>query len=306
MPDPAPERDNGRRAYRTEIPNIVDDMDLSVYAFRLYVHIRRVAGDSGSCWQGTRALAEACHMSLGKVGQAKRELEEAGLITISGRRTASGPGHDIAIVDIWEKNSAAFKRSPDEPIKRSPHERSTAKKPASVHHMNSCVHDMNAKRSPHEQKKEPLEERTIEEVTTNGEAAHDAAPPAPEVHQSPLQEKTYRNGTAKETPSSAAPPTDHPNIAIYREVCRNKPNLTQQELIAEARMDSEEWRTTCKAWMAKGYSPRNVSGLLDSHLNRTTGRRRAGPEEAAVSPLDFTTLTLEEKRAIRAGGRTGT
>jgi hypothetical protein len=145
----------------------------------------------------------------------------------------------------------------------------------------------------------------LQAETTKGEAAHDAAPPAPEVQGLPLQERNNRNGTAKAAPSSAPPPADHPNIAIYREVCRNKPNLTQQELIAEARMDSEEWRTTCKAWMAKGYSPRNVSGLLDSHTNRTTGRRRAGPEEAAVSPLDFTTLTLEQKRAIREG-RTGT
>jgi phage replication O-like protein O len=158
--------------------------------------------------------------------------------------------------------------------------------------------------NPVDQQKKAL--KKLSKENDNGEAAHDAAPPAPEVQGLPLQERNNRNGTAKEPPSSVAPPpVDHPNIAIYREVCRNKPNLTQQELIAEARMDSEEWRTTCKAWMAKGYSPRNVSGLLDSHTNRTTGRRRAGPEEASVSPLDFTTLTLEQKRAIREG-RTGT
>ncbi|GAF99333.1 unnamed protein product, partial [marine sediment metagenome] len=41
------------RAYFTMMPNIIDDMGLDPYAFRLYVHLRRVAGENGACWQST-------------------------------------------------------------------------------------------------------------------------------------------------------------------------------------------------------------------------------------------------------------
>ena len=64
------------RKYRIEIPNLIAEMGLSVYAFRLYVHIKRVAGESQSddCQHSTRSLARACRMSIGQVSKAKREL----------------------------------------------------------------------------------------------------------------------------------------------------------------------------------------------------------------------------------------
>jgi hypothetical protein len=35
------------RKYRIEIPNLIDDAGLSVYALRLYVHLKRVTGAEG-------------------------------------------------------------------------------------------------------------------------------------------------------------------------------------------------------------------------------------------------------------------
>jgi hypothetical protein len=85
MTDPTRVVDAGDlRLYRTEIPNLIDDMNLSVYAFRLYVHLKRVAGASneGACWQSTRTLATHCGMSASKVSESKQELVDAGLIEI--------------------------------------------------------------------------------------------------------------------------------------------------------------------------------------------------------------------------------
>jgi hypothetical protein len=53
------------RRYFTIIPNMVDDLGLSPYAYRLYGHFRRVAGEAGECWQSTATLAETCKMSRG-------------------------------------------------------------------------------------------------------------------------------------------------------------------------------------------------------------------------------------------------
>jgi predicted transcriptional regulator len=103
------------RKYFTMIPNIVDDAGLSVYAFRLYCHLMRVAGDKGECWQSTRTLAEKCNMSPMSVSRAKRELTKAGFIKIeliSGK--AGRDYHHITVVDIWALNTEAYR--PDEKL----------------------------------------------------------------------------------------------------------------------------------------------------------------------------------------------
>lgn len=94
------------RKYFTIIPNIVDDLNLSAAAFRLYVHLKRVAGESGKCWQSTTTLAEHCGLSRHTVIRAKKELEAANLIEIAAKKRPDGgmPYHEIKIVDIWRHN----------------------------------------------------------------------------------------------------------------------------------------------------------------------------------------------------------
>lgn len=113
------------RRYRTELPNMIDDMpDLSPYAVRLYLRFKRVAGSSseGACWQSTRTLAEGCNMSIGKVAAAKKELEKRGLIKIEKRKSPAGPGSDyITIVNIWAQNFSTYAHTA-EPEACSPNE----------------------------------------------------------------------------------------------------------------------------------------------------------------------------------------
>lgn len=99
-----------RRLYFTQLPNLVDDMGLSPYAYRLYGHIKRVTGESGECTQGTRTLATACKMSTGAVSAARKELAEAGLITIQYTHNPHGGKNFITMrpVDIWEKNVSEY------------------------------------------------------------------------------------------------------------------------------------------------------------------------------------------------------
>lgn len=102
-------KDNGdTRKYYTQVPNIVDDLIMSVYAFRLYVHLKRVASDDGTCWQSTRTLAAHCNMSLGSVTKAKEELKSLSLITIELVKDKKGEHHEIKIVDIWPENMKRY------------------------------------------------------------------------------------------------------------------------------------------------------------------------------------------------------
>lgn len=98
------------RDYYAQIPNIVDIMDLSPHAYRLYGHLRRVAGEYGKCWQSTKTLAKFCSMSAGKVSEGKAELESVypPLIRIESKAFEKGQYHEIAVTDIWQINHDFF------------------------------------------------------------------------------------------------------------------------------------------------------------------------------------------------------
>jgi len=135
------------------IPNLIDDMGLSPHAFRLYCHLKRVAGEEGKCWQGTAGLAKACGMSAGAISNAKKELMTTTppLINIWLEGGHGGYHHVICIADIWKHNYEHYKKpSPDE----------------SVHQVNTqieSVHHMNAMRSPGETKKTPVKNTPLQE-----------------------------------------------------------------------------------------------------------------------------------------------
>lgn len=107
--------------YYWQTANLIDDLGLSVYAFRLYCHLVRVSSlDNVDI--ATRALAKSCSISIGKVCQAKTELEAAKLISITPMKGNRGrPFHIITILDIAERNIQHCQSSSHE-LNRSPHE----------------------------------------------------------------------------------------------------------------------------------------------------------------------------------------
>lgn len=136
--------------YRIELPILIDDLDLSVYEFRLYVRFKRRAGDGGSCYEGTRSLAEACGMSMGQVSKAKKSLEQKGLISIGTKQTRGGQTDDVSVIDLWPRN---FKAYADE---ESVHQVNTSVKAFTTQTLSTeSVHTVNtltSKRSPGERK----------------------------------------------------------------------------------------------------------------------------------------------------------
>ncbi len=90
---------------------MVDDMgDLSLQAYRLYGHIKRVAGDSGEFFEGSRTTAKACNMAHGSVTPAKRELIEKRLIVVGipGDPKACRPDL-IRVVNVWSENFTRYR-----------------------------------------------------------------------------------------------------------------------------------------------------------------------------------------------------
>jgi hypothetical protein len=141
--------------YRTEMPNIIDELELDPYEHRLYCKYKRIAGDQGMCIKSNKNLAGECKMSVRKLQQVKKSLTEPReilggkpLITITERKTAKGdPDTDlIQIVDVWEENFLFFIQ------KRSKGRASRA--PGVVHQ----VHEGGASHAPKEEltKEEPI------------------------------------------------------------------------------------------------------------------------------------------------------
>ncbi|MEO7716271.1 MAG: hypothetical protein ABIY70_08705 [Capsulimonas sp.] len=109
--DDQPEQ--GRKNRRTEIPNIVYEMRLDPFAFALYSHVVKTAGEDGVCYKSTETLAEEAVMSAGKVSASKKILfaprEELGGKSLlvcekkAGRHGGS-PKHHMRVVDVWPDN----------------------------------------------------------------------------------------------------------------------------------------------------------------------------------------------------------
>lgn len=93
------------KKYRTELPNLYDDSDLSVYEFRLLAHYKRV----GECTEGLETTAKKCGMSEGKVSEARQTLAENGWITL--QRVSMDKGRYrfiVRVVDRWIENFAKY------------------------------------------------------------------------------------------------------------------------------------------------------------------------------------------------------
>ena len=109
------------RKYRIEIPNSVDDLGLDPYTVRLYMHLKRVAGPDGECWQSAETIANHCKMSTGQVSKSKQILKENDLITITEveHEKPGRPYHLITIRDIWLHNFRKYAQTSPHDVQRS-------------------------------------------------------------------------------------------------------------------------------------------------------------------------------------------
>lgn len=88
--------------YFTQFPNIIDEANLDPFEFRVLIHYYRV----GDCWEGVRTTARKCRMSMGKISQIRKSLEDKGFITIND--SSNGGGVTIRVVNKARENVIAF------------------------------------------------------------------------------------------------------------------------------------------------------------------------------------------------------
>jgi len=288
--------------YRTEIPNMVEEMDLSVYAFRLYVRLKRVAGDEGKCFYSTRQLAEQCRMSVGAVSKAKQELVDADLIRIE--RAGDWERDNITIVDMWPANFAYFAQD-KQVASCSPHEQDCSPHEHPVHHMNTAC-------SPHERNKEELikeeliKEELIKEELIKEEPMRDATPTPPVAPVVTVLEKPKGKRTAKpkEPPHTSEITPREPSewqefVGAFCWLChahKEVGTLTKEQrgaLLAEAKVvhddgyDTDNLREWYKSiWLQSWQWKKDRSRPKPADVRSSIAQLRAEtPEGFEVSPV---------------------
>ncbi len=98
--------------YRTELPNIIYSLGLSLSEIGFYSYLKKVAGDQGTCFMSLPTLSENLGCSENTIRDIKKRLSERfellegkSLITIEKRICEKGNKTDIIkIIDIWPIN----------------------------------------------------------------------------------------------------------------------------------------------------------------------------------------------------------
>lgn len=276
------------KSYYLQLPNIVLEINLNPYELTLYVHIKRVTGENGECFQSRSTIAKQTGMSEGMVSKVRRSLERPRLeldgqplILTSCIRSKSGGKKccRIRINDIWSINKARFSSSDECHISTSHHDVTGS----STSLADDPLFPDNSFKSPHDV----------------SPSRHDLAPSSDDASPSPHDPKeepsknTQRRRTNKKIESSNGSriPTDFsltPELRIW--ATKNAANITNLDDEFEQFVDywrgvpgsrglKADWSATLRNWLRRRQSD------YESNANdriRTDRRESASNRFASV------------------------
>ena len=106
--------------YRTELPNILPQLDMDVYEIATYYIIKMAAGDKGACFKSNSTLCATLKIGKEKFIEVKKSLERKGLIRITKRKNANGSLMPdlIQIIDLWPLNMQELQKIREENQKK--------------------------------------------------------------------------------------------------------------------------------------------------------------------------------------------
>ncbi len=94
------------KRWRTEVPNIIDDLGLDPHERALYVHYKRSCGGNDCEWtESARVTGQKTKMSHTRAASARASLVKRGLIQLIPK---GNDGTAVRIVNIWELNTLFY------------------------------------------------------------------------------------------------------------------------------------------------------------------------------------------------------
>jgi hypothetical protein len=95
---------SGDKKYFSIIPNYIVNHS-SHWEKSLYLTIKRIAGEYGSCWMSPNKLGEIEKCSAWKIRNTLKKLEKRKWIKKIGVRGKTKPTNEYIIIDLWELNA---------------------------------------------------------------------------------------------------------------------------------------------------------------------------------------------------------
>ena len=91
------------RKYFTIIPNYIVNHS-TVYEQAVYLYMKRVAGETGTCWTSALEIGKKLGIARRTVKTNQNKLVKRGWIEIVGKRGKTKPTDEYRIVDLWKLN----------------------------------------------------------------------------------------------------------------------------------------------------------------------------------------------------------
>jgi hypothetical protein len=99
---------------------------------------------------------------------------------------------------------------------------------------------------------------------------------------------------------------DHPAVIAYRDAMHLTPNATQRKLMAEAITDTARWTRTLEDWLAHGWKPTNVPGIIERYRGSNGSGKHTGDDfgirgDGRIRPPTEEDIRLIQEADARAG-----
>ena len=97
------------KKYFTIIPNYILNHS-TLYDREVYIQMKRISGENGSCWCSQKKLAKQCGMSVNRLKTSIKYLLEHDWIKVIGKKTIKTNGgnqeiNEYKINDLWKLNT---------------------------------------------------------------------------------------------------------------------------------------------------------------------------------------------------------
>jgi len=98
---------NENKKYFTIVPNYVIEHS-SAYELAVYTYLKRVAGESGTCWESANNIGKKLNADPKTIRKYLKVLIEKNLIEKVGVKGKTKPTAEYKIIKIWELNTKHY------------------------------------------------------------------------------------------------------------------------------------------------------------------------------------------------------
>lgn len=151
--------ESGDHKYFTIIPNYIVNHS-TVYEQAIYLYMKRVAGESGTCWTSAQEIAKHLNCSRNTIAKYRDKLLQRGWVEVIGKKGKTKPTCEYRIVDLWKLNTDYYVKN------------HTKKDSSSGEQSQKIVHVVNLESSRVGHKEEPIKKNNTILRTAKTPSAH--------------------------------------------------------------------------------------------------------------------------------------